>query len=140
LVLFRQAPIALIATDSCQPAVVVMYIASQSDRIGRIFAHWVTVCFGQIYENDRSRQHFWLLFPLWRLCFYFDKNGLGYILGESFSKLVWSPWLRLLFFECLLIFFLSLSLSLSLSISLSLSLRLRLSFAWSRSRHSCIEP
>jgi hypothetical protein len=26
----------------------------QGDQIGRIFAQWVTVCFGQLFENDRN--------------------------------------------------------------------------------------
>jgi hypothetical protein len=31
----------------------------QGDQIGRIFAQWVIVCFGQFRENYRSRSHFW---------------------------------------------------------------------------------
>jgi hypothetical protein len=45
----------------------------------------VIVYFGQFYENDKSGPHFWATFlPRLRLCINFDKNLLGYILGDFF--------------------------------------------------------
>jgi hypothetical protein len=47
----------------------------------------VIVYFGQFYENDKSGPHFWATFlPRLRLCINFDKNLLGYILGDFFPK------------------------------------------------------
>jgi hypothetical protein len=34
----------------------------QGDQIGRIFALWVIVCFGQFFENYRSNPHFGIVF------------------------------------------------------------------------------
>jgi hypothetical protein len=31
----------------------------QADPIGRFFAHWVIVYFGQFFENYKSRPHIW---------------------------------------------------------------------------------
>jgi hypothetical protein len=39
-------------------------------------------------------------FPPLRQCIKFDKNNLGYILGDFFHKLIWSPWLRISFYCC----------------------------------------
>jgi hypothetical protein len=35
----------------------------QGDQIGRIFAHWVTSYFVQLYENYQRNQHFWAIVP-----------------------------------------------------------------------------
>jgi hypothetical protein len=35
----------------------------QGDQIGRIFAIWALVYFGQFFLNYQSNQYFWLLFP-----------------------------------------------------------------------------
>jgi hypothetical protein len=60
-------------------------------RVTRFFAYWVIVYFGQFYENYRNSPYFLLLFPRKKLCINFDKNRLGYILGDFFHKLIWSP-------------------------------------------------
>jgi hypothetical protein len=39
---------------------------------------------------------FGLLFPHWSLCFNFDWNVLGYVLGDVIRKLIWSPCLKAL--------------------------------------------
>jgi hypothetical protein len=36
-------------------------VALQGDQIGRIFAHWVIINFGQFYQNDKSGHNFGLL-------------------------------------------------------------------------------
>jgi hypothetical protein len=54
----------------------------QSDRIGRIFAHWVTVYFGPFFENYCSIQNFSAtLFHGENHSFILTLNGLGHILG-----------------------------------------------------------
>jgi hypothetical protein len=49
----------------------------QGDKIGRIFAQWVFVCFGQLHENCRSSPHFWDTLHIQRLslCIIRDKKG-----------------------------------------------------------------
>jgi hypothetical protein len=69
------------------PADEELLYGKQGDRIGRIFAHWVIICFGQFFLNFRTSPHFLLLFPpKYILCINFDKNGLGYILGDFFTN------------------------------------------------------
>jgi hypothetical protein len=60
----------------------------QGDQIGRLFAYWVIVYFGQCFENLQKyiAQIFGLLFPRYQLCFSFDQKRLGYILGDIFKN------------------------------------------------------
>jgi hypothetical protein len=62
----------------------------QGDQIGRIFASWLIVRFVQLYQKLQKHANFGgLLFRRKKLCINFDKNGLGYILGDfSQSHLV----------------------------------------------------
>jgi hypothetical protein len=46
--------------------------ASQGDQIGRIFAHWAIVFFGQLNENYRSSANSWATFFPYQLCINFD--------------------------------------------------------------------
>jgi hypothetical protein len=50
----------------------------QGDKIGRILAQWVSVCFGKLHENNILGYFFQRL----RLCINTCRNGLGFILGE----------------------------------------------------------
>jgi hypothetical protein len=52
------------------------------DQIGRIFAHWAIVYFGQVFENYRSTQMF--------VSTNFDKKWLGIHFGRFCLKLIWS--------------------------------------------------
>jgi hypothetical protein len=56
----------------------------QGDQIGRIFANGRVFALGRFTEVAHI---FGLLFPRLR----FDKNVLGYILGDFHHKLIWSP-------------------------------------------------
>jgi hypothetical protein len=59
----------------------------QGDQIGRIFAHWVTVYFGQLFENYRRGSFFWATFfhdKVFELIS--SKNVLGHILGDFFTR------------------------------------------------------
>jgi hypothetical protein len=50
----------------------------QGDQIGRIFAQWVIVCFGQLHENYRTCPHFWAtLFKCKVYSLILVKTGLG---------------------------------------------------------------
>jgi hypothetical protein len=63
----------------------------QGDQIGRIFAHWVIVCFEHVIENYRNSPHFGST--------YFHGKGFASILTKKvglyfrrlFHKLIWSP-------------------------------------------------
>jgi hypothetical protein len=51
--------------------------------------------FGQRFENYKSSLIFWLLYSAEKsYVLILAKNGLGYILGDFFHKLIWSPWLE----------------------------------------------
>jgi hypothetical protein len=59
----------------------------QGDQIGRIFAQWAIVYFGQWFEIYIISANFWATF----LCdtsyvLILTKNGLGYILGDFFKN------------------------------------------------------
>jgi hypothetical protein len=61
----------------------------QGDQIGRIFAQWVIVYFGQFYKDYRSNPNFWATLSL--LIYYvifFGKKWLGFGLGDFFHKLI----------------------------------------------------
>jgi hypothetical protein len=59
----------------------------QGDQIGRFFAQMAIFCFGQVFKNYRTNPHFCATcFPKHKLCFNFDENGLGYILGDFFAN------------------------------------------------------
>jgi hypothetical protein len=67
----------------------------QGDQIGLIFAKCVIVSFGQFYENDRNKSHFWASF--WHgYALILDKNILGYISGGFFASSSGHPayWLQ----------------------------------------------
>jgi hypothetical protein len=60
---------------------------NQGDQIGRVFAQWEIVYFGQWFKNYRSSAHFWATF------FHgtshvsiLTKKMLGYILGDFFTN------------------------------------------------------
>jgi hypothetical protein len=47
----------------------------------------VVVYFWLLFENYESSANYWdTFFPQHKLCISFDKYGLGYILGESFTN------------------------------------------------------
>jgi hypothetical protein len=55
----------------------------QGDQIGRIFTHWVTDYFGQIFENYRSMSPtFWATFFPGLTFKKLTEKGLGKILGD----------------------------------------------------------
>jgi hypothetical protein len=45
-------------------------LTRQGDQIGRIFAQWAIVYYGQFFENYRSSRHFCATFPLNKLIKY----------------------------------------------------------------------
>jgi hypothetical protein len=66
--------------------------AHQGDQIVQIFALRVIVFFGQVIEKYRIIPD--TLATIFRGKIYvlmLTKNGLGYILGDFFHQLVWSP-------------------------------------------------
>jgi hypothetical protein len=63
-----------------------LFCSQQGDQIGRIFAHWVIVSFGKVFLIAEVPLIFGLLFPLLTSCTNFEKNGLGGILGDFFTK------------------------------------------------------
>jgi hypothetical protein len=49
-------------------------------QIGRIFAIWASVFFGQLFEKYKSRPNFWATFSMVKVFYInFYKNGLGHI-------------------------------------------------------------
>jgi hypothetical protein len=73
---------------------------SQGDQIGRIFAQWATVYFGQFFLNYRSSPHmcstFFLCNPKHRLLMYKFWQNIGWaIFWAIFSQThLWSFWLQ----------------------------------------------
>jgi hypothetical protein len=62
----------------------------QGDQIGRFFAAWVIVFFGQFFVNYRLSPNFWGYFFHGKNCaLILTKNGLGF--GRFFHKFIWSP-------------------------------------------------
>jgi hypothetical protein len=60
----------------------------QGDQIGRIFAYWVIVFFGQLFEKYRSRLIFCATLSHEKSCaLILAEKCVGYILGESFTNL-----------------------------------------------------
>jgi hypothetical protein len=59
-------------------------VPKQGDQIGRIFDRWVTVNFGQYFENYTGNPHFCATFSTVKI--FFDKNPLGYSLGDFFQN------------------------------------------------------
>jgi hypothetical protein len=65
----------------------------QGDQIGRIFAGWAIVFFGQFFSKImKAAQSFGPFFPHFRLYIRFGKKRLGLHFGRFFHKLIWSPW------------------------------------------------
>jgi hypothetical protein len=64
---------------------------NQGDPIGRIFASWAIVYFVQIFISHKCVEKILGYFSQEKLCINFDKKGLGYILGDFFHKIIWSP-------------------------------------------------
>jgi hypothetical protein len=62
-------------------------------QIGRFFAYWVVVYFGQFFLNNSSSANVLATFfhGMYKLSITFDKNGLGYTLGDLFHNHIWSP-------------------------------------------------
>jgi hypothetical protein len=57
---------------------------AQCDQSGPIFAHWVIVYFGQIYENKKSSKHFCAIFsPCQRYAFMPWRGGIVVIAYAS---------------------------------------------------------
>jgi hypothetical protein len=48
--------------------------------MGRVFAQWVIIYFGQWFEKYRSSAQFWATYA-----FILTNNWLGYILGDFFT-------------------------------------------------------
>jgi hypothetical protein len=72
-------------------AIFLLY-CNQGDQIGRIFAHGAIVKFKQLYVKYRRSSNFGrTFFHRKSVVFILTKNGLGYILGDFFYKLIWSP-------------------------------------------------
>jgi hypothetical protein len=59
---------------------------NQGDQIGRIFAHWALVVFGQLFENYRSSPYFWAIFPRKKLCIDFNKKWVWATFWAIFSQ------------------------------------------------------
>jgi hypothetical protein len=68
----------------------VIVLTNQGDQIGRIFADWAAVYFGQFIENFKSYPNYWAsIFHDTRYVhtyLTFTKNELGYILGDFFTN------------------------------------------------------
>jgi hypothetical protein len=64
----------------------------QCDKIGRIFAQWAIVYFGQFLKRYRkSPQSLAAFYQSLDDVLILTKNGLGYIFGRCFHELIWSP-------------------------------------------------
>jgi hypothetical protein len=64
----------------------------QGDLIGEIFAYWIPFYFEQFFGKLQKQPKFLgYVFPKIYFCFFTLKNGLGYILGDLFRKLIRSP-------------------------------------------------
>jgi hypothetical protein len=66
----------------------------QGGQIGRCFANWKIVYFGQFFLIFKSRSQFLGHFCPWqKLCINVDKRLLVWLnFGRFFCKLTWSPW------------------------------------------------
>jgi hypothetical protein len=64
----------------------------QGDQIRRTFAQWTIVYFRLFYKDYRCGPKVCATFfpNLDYICINFDKNRLGYVLGDFFHKLIWS--------------------------------------------------
>jgi hypothetical protein len=64
------------------------FVCWQGDQIGRIFARWAIVFFGQIFKNYRKSLNSWPAYFQGKSYVYinFAKNWLGYILGNIFKN------------------------------------------------------
>jgi hypothetical protein len=60
----------------------------QGDQIGRNFAQWAIVYFGELYKNYRSSPKFSATFfqSIDNVQIKTDKNRFGYILGDFFTN------------------------------------------------------
>jgi hypothetical protein len=60
--------------------------ANQGDQIGRIFAYWAIVFFGQFIENYRISANSWAtFFHSISYALIFTKKWFGHILGNFFT-------------------------------------------------------
>jgi hypothetical protein len=60
--------------------------SEQGDQIGRIFAFWVIVYFGQFLENNKRSPNDWITFSHGkRYLSIVTKDGFGNILGNIFG-------------------------------------------------------
>jgi hypothetical protein len=65
---------------------------NQCDQIGRIFAQWAIVYFGQLLKKHKSSPNFCATFSLkYRQCINLVKNWFRLHFGRLFYKLIWSP-------------------------------------------------
>jgi hypothetical protein len=77
-------------------------VTEVSHETWRDMIWWVlSLLWAIVMKIIRVAQTFWLLFPRYKLCLNFDKNGSGYILGHFFHTPIWSPCLGL-DFSCVL--------------------------------------
>jgi hypothetical protein len=74
----------------------------QGGRIGRFFASWAAVDFGQFFENFTSSANLWAtyLHSMYKLCIDFDKKWVGLHIERHFCALIWSPWPRVFLEIC----------------------------------------
>jgi hypothetical protein len=60
----------------------------QGDQIGRKVALWAIIYCGHIIENDKNSPNFSATIFDGKMFVYFDKNGLGSMLGDFSRKLI----------------------------------------------------
>jgi hypothetical protein len=89
------------AADEALQTVSVSVYPNQGDQIGRIFAQWVIVFFGQFYKNYRSSPKFHIgrLFFTYTYRYYvviLTKKMVWQHFGRFFYKLLWSASSQLL--------------------------------------------
>jgi hypothetical protein len=64
----------------------------QGNQIGRIFAHGHCLLCASCFKLQKFFRNFRAtFFPQLRLCINFYNSVFGYILGDLFHKLIWSP-------------------------------------------------
>jgi hypothetical protein len=63
----------------------------QGDLIGRILVYWTVVFFDQFLKIAELEQFWASISPSTSHVLILRKHGMGYILGDFFNKLIWSP-------------------------------------------------
>jgi hypothetical protein len=71
--------------------------ANQGDQIGRVFAHWVIVYFGQWFGIDKSSARFWATFLMVPVMYCLHKKCVGPHFGRLFHKSILSPFKQMPF-------------------------------------------